>query len=76
MALPTWIRLLRLALRHRLDTACMHFFAMTAAQVNGDMDAVMSYMHEFYFESAAMILALITVGKCLKRTQRAKQQTL
>lgn len=51
-------------------------FAMTAAQVNGDMDAVMSYMHEFYFESAAMILALITVGKCLKRTQRAKQQTL
>lgn len=49
---------------------------MTAAQVNGDMDAVMSYMHEFYFESAAMILALITVGKCLKRTQRAKQQTL
>ena len=36
----------------RLDTACMHF-CMTAAQVNGDMDAVMSYMHEFYFESAA-----------------------
>ena len=37
-------------------------FAMTGAQVQGDMDAVMSYMHEFYFESAAMILTLITVG--------------
>ena len=38
-------------------------FAMTDAQVRGDMDGVMSYMHEFYFESAAMILTLITVGK-------------
>ena len=38
-------------------------FAMTDAQMHGDMDAVMSYMHDFYFESAAMILALITVGK-------------
>ena len=51
-------------------------FAMTAAQVNGDMDAVMSYMHEFYFESAAMILALITVGKMLKRTQRQTTDAL
>ena len=42
-------------------------FAMTDAQVKGDMDAVMSYMHEFYFESAAMILTLITVGKMLVR---------
>ncbi len=41
-------------------------FAMTGAQVNGDMAAVMSYMHEFYFESAAMILTLITVGKMLE----------
>ena len=41
-------------------------FAMTGAQVQGDMDAVMSYMHEFYFESAAMILTLITVGKMLE----------
>ena len=48
-------------------------FAMTAAQVNGDMDAVMSYMHEFYFESAAMILTLITLGKFMEA--RAKSKT-
>lgn len=47
-------------------------FAMTAAHVNGDMDAVMSYMHEFYFESAAMILALITVGKMLEAHSKGK----
>ena len=47
-------------------------FAMTAAQVNCDMDAVMSYMHEFYFESAAMILALITVGKMLEAHSKGK----
>lgn len=47
-------------------------FAMTVAQVNGDMDAVMSYMHEFYFESAAMILALITVGKMLEAHSKGK----
>ena len=47
-------------------------FAMTAAQVNSDMDAVMSYMHEFYFESAAMILALITVGKMLEAHSKGK----
>lgn len=47
-------------------------FAMTAAQVNGDMDAVMPYMHEFYFESAAMILALITVGKMLEAHSKGK----
>lgn len=47
-------------------------FAMTAAQVKGDMDAVMSYMHEFYFESAAMILALITVGKMLEAHSKGK----
>ena len=41
-------------------------FAMTGAQVRGDAVAVMQYMHEFYFESAAMILALITVGKMLE----------
>ena len=40
-------------------------FAMTGAQVRGDMDAVMDYMMDFYFESAAMILTLITVGKML-----------
>lgn len=47
-------------------------FAMTAAQVKGDMDAVMSYMHEFYFETAAMILALITVGKMLEAHSKGK----
>ena len=47
-------------------------FAMTAAQVKGDMDADMSYMHEFYFESAAMILALITVGKMLEAHSKGK----
>ena len=47
-------------------------FAMTAAQVKGDMDAVMSYMHEFYFESAAMILALITIGKMLEAHSKGK----
>ena len=47
-------------------------FAMTSAQVNDDMDAVMSYMHEFYFESAAMILALITVGKMLEAHSKGK----
>lgn len=47
-------------------------FAMTDAQVKGNADAVMSYMHEFYFESAAMILALITVGKMLEARSKGK----
>ena len=47
-------------------------FAMTDAQMHGDMDAVMSYMHDFYFESAAMILALITVGKMLEAGSKGK----
>lgn len=47
-------------------------FAMTAAQVRGDMDGVMQYMHEFYFETAAMILALITVGKMLEARSKGK----
>lgn len=47
-------------------------FAMTDAQVKGNADAVMSYMHEFYFESAAMILALITLGKMLEARSRGK----
>lgn len=41
-------------------------FAMTDVQMRGDMAGVMNYMHEFYFESAAMILTLITVGKMLE----------
>ena len=47
-------------------------FAMTDAQMHGDRDAVMSYMHDFYFESAAMILALITVGKMLEARSKGK----
>ena len=47
-------------------------FAMTDAQVQGDMAGAMSYMHEFYFESAAMILTLITVGKMLEARSKGK----
>ena len=47
-------------------------FAMTDAQVRGDMAGVMDYMHEFYFESAAMILTLITVGKMLEARSKGK----
>ena len=47
-------------------------FAMTDAQVKGDADAVMGYMHELYFESAAMILTLITVGKMLEAYSKGK----
>ena len=47
-------------------------FAMTGAQVRGDAAAVMRYMHEFYFESATMILALITVGKMLEARSKGK----
>ena len=47
-------------------------FAMTYAQHQGDADAVMGYMHEFYFESAAMILTLITVGKMLEARSKGK----
>ena len=47
-------------------------FAMTDAQVHGDMDRVMTYMDEFYFESAAMILTLITVGKMLEARSKGK----
>lgn len=47
-------------------------FAMTDAQVKGDMAGVMTYMHEFYFESAAMILTLITVGKMLEARSKGR----
>lgn len=47
-------------------------FAMTDAQVKGDLDRVMGYMHDFYFESAAMILTLITVGKMLEAHSKGK----
>ncbi|MCD8300881.1 MAG: heavy metal translocating P-type ATPase, partial [Clostridiales bacterium] len=47
-------------------------FAMTDAQMRGDMEAVMTYMNEFYFESAATILTLITVGKMLEAHSKGK----
>ena len=47
-------------------------FVMTDAQVKGDSALVMSFMHEFYFESAAMILTLITVGKMLEARSKGK----
>ena len=47
-------------------------FAMTGAQLAGDSEAVMGYMHDFYFESAAMILTLITVGKMLEARSKGK----
>ena len=47
-------------------------FAMTDAQIRGDMTAVMGWMHEFYFESAAMILTLITVGKMLEARSKGR----
>ena len=47
-------------------------FAMTDAQLHNNMDAVMRYMHEFYFESAAMILTLITVGKMLEARSKGR----
>lgn len=47
-------------------------FMMTDAQVRGDMESVSHYMHEFYFESAAMILTLITVGKMLEARSKGK----
>ena len=47
-------------------------FVMTDAQMKGDSALVMSYMHEFYFESAAMILTLITVGKMLEARSKGK----
>lgn len=47
-------------------------FAMTEAQMHGDMEGIMHYMHEFYFESAAMILTLITVGKMLEARSKGR----
>ena len=55
--------------RH-FTTVPTHRLPLTDAQVKGKADAVMSYMHEFYFESAAMILTLITVGRCRRRAPK------
>lgn len=54
-----------------LYSTCV-LFAMTTAQLSGNEDAVMKYMHEFYFEAAAMILTLITVGKMLEAHSKGK----
>ena len=50
----------------------VELFAMTRAQADGDSEAVMRYMHDFWFESAAMILTLITVGKMLEARSKGK----
>ncbi len=47
-------------------------FAMSGAQASGDLNRAVHYMHEFYFESAAMILTLITVGKMLEARSKGK----
>ena len=47
-------------------------FAMTDAQLHGNEELVMHYMMEFYFESAAMILTLITVARCWRRAPRER----
>ena len=52
--------------------SCYALFRMTGAQVSGGSDAAMAWMHEFYFESAAMILTLITVGKMLEARSKGK----
>ena len=56
-----------------MATVLYALFAMTDAQLRGDAwRAVMAYMHEFYFESAAMILTLITVGKMLEARSKGR----
>lgn len=50
----------------------INLFAMTKAQTDGDHEAVMRYMHDFWFESAAMILTLITVGKMLEARSKGR----
>lgn len=52
--------------------SCYALFAMTDAQLRGNLSEVMNYMHEFYFESSAMILTLITVGKMLEAHSKGK----
>ena len=54
-----------------LYSVCV-LFSMTAAQMNGNTEAVLNGLHDFYFESAAMILTLITVGKMLEARAKGK----
>ena len=69
---PTMDTLVALGSSAAFGYSTYALFAMTDMQVKGDMDGVMSYMHEFYFESAAMILTLITVGKMLEAHSKGK----
>ena len=68
----TWIRLSLSARRQPFGYSTYALFAMTGAQVRGDTEAVMAYMMDFYFESAAMILTLITVGKMLEARSKGR----
>ena len=67
-----WIPWLLLAQARLTATVFIALFAMTDAQMRGNAAEVMTYMHEFYFESAAMILTLITVGKLLEARSKGK----
>ena len=69
---PNMDALVALGAAAALGYSTFALFAMTDAQVKGDMDAVMTYMHEFYFESAATILTLITLGKMLEARSKGK----
>ena len=71
-ARPTWTRWWPWAPWPALCGAPYALFAMTRAQVDGNHELVMHYMMEFYFESAAMILTLITVGKMLEARSKGK----
>ena len=67
-----WTRSLPLPSAAFIYSTYALLFAMTGAQVRGDEEAVMRYMMDFYFESAAMILTLITVGKMLEARAKGK----
>ena len=69
---PTWIRLVALGSTASFVYSVYALFAMTGAQARGDAAQVMGWMHEFYFESAAMILTLITVGKMLEARSKGR----
>ncbi|MDE6664164.1 MAG: heavy metal translocating P-type ATPase [Lachnospiraceae bacterium] len=71
-AAPNMDTLVALGASASLVYSIYALFAMTDAQIQGNSEAVMNYMHEFYFESAAMILTLITVGKMLEARSKGK----
>ena len=67
-----WTHFVALGSGARFVWSTYALFAMTDCQVRGDIVGVMHYMDEFYFESAAMILTLITVGKMLEARSKGK----